>query len=62
MATRITDDMLDKFAVIGTYDQVVKQIKEKSEGLIDRATFNIPIRSPEDAERLTDMIKELKAA
>jgi alkanesulfonate monooxygenase SsuD/methylene tetrahydromethanopterin reductase-like flavin-dependent oxidoreductase (luciferase family) len=62
MATRITDDMLEEFAVIGTHDEIVKKIKAKSEGLIDRATFSIPVRSPDDEERLKDMIKELKAA
>jgi probable F420-dependent oxidoreductase len=62
MATRITDDMLDEFAVIGTYDEIVKKIKVKSEGLIDRITFSIPVRSPDDEERLKDMIKELRAA
>ncbi|MEX2157998.1 MAG: TIGR03617 family F420-dependent LLM class oxidoreductase [Dehalococcoidia bacterium] len=62
MATRMTDDMLEQFAVIGTHDEIVKKIKAKSEGLIDRLTFAIPVRSPEDEERLQDMIKELKAA
>jgi probable F420-dependent oxidoreductase len=62
MATRITDDMLDRFAVIGTHDQIVKRIKEKSAGLIDRVTFGFPARTPEDEERLKEMIKELKAA
>jgi probable F420-dependent oxidoreductase len=62
MATRITDDMLDEFAVIGTYDEIIPKIKEKSEGLIDRVSFQMPVRSPEDEERLKSMIKELQAA
>ena len=62
MATRITDDMLDTFAVIGTYDEIVPKIIEKSAGLIDRSNFSIPVRSPDDEERLKQMIKELQAA
>jgi probable F420-dependent oxidoreductase len=62
MASRITDDMLDTFAVIGTYDEIVKKVKEKSAGLINRCAFTIPTRTPDDEERLKDMIKELKAA
>ena len=62
MASRITDDMLDQFAVIGTHDEIVKKIKEKCAGLIDRVNFTIPTRSPEEEERLKHMIKELKAA
>jgi len=62
MATKITDDMLDQFAIIGTYDEIVKKIKEKCAGVIDRVTFAIPTRTPEDEERLKAMIKQLKAA
>ena len=61
MATKITDDMLEQFAVIGTYDEIVAKIKERSAGVIDRTTFAIPVRSPEDEERLRSMIKELQA-
>ena len=62
MAGKITDDMLEQFAVIGTYDEIVSKIKEKCEGIIDRVNFTIPVRSPEDEERLKSMIKELQAA
>jgi alkanesulfonate monooxygenase SsuD/methylene tetrahydromethanopterin reductase-like flavin-dependent oxidoreductase (luciferase family) len=62
MATRITDDMLEQFAVIGTHDEIVKKIKEKCAGVIDRVNFTLPTRTPEDEERLKDMIKQLKAA
>ena len=61
MGTKITDDMLEEFAVIGTYDEIVPKIKEKSAGVIDRTNFAIPVRSPEDEERLKHMIKELQA-
>ena len=62
MPAKITDDVLDKFAVIGTHDEIVGKIKEKCAGFIDRLGFGIPVRSPEDEERLKSMIKELQAA
>jgi probable F420-dependent oxidoreductase len=62
MANGITDDMLEEFAVIGIYDEIVPKIKAKCAGLIDRVSFQIPVRSPEDEERLKHMIKELQAA
>ena len=62
MATKITDDMLDEFAVIGTYDEIVPKIKERCAGVIDRMPFAIPVHTPDDEERLKEMIKELKAA
>ncbi len=62
MATKVTDDMLQEFGVIGTYDKIVPMIKEKCEGVIDRVTFSIPTRNPDDEERLKEMIKQLQAA
>jgi len=62
MATRITDDMLEEFAVIGTHDEIVKKIIAKSAGVIDRMTFAIPTRNPDEEEMLKSMIKELQAA
>ncbi len=62
MASKVTDDMLEEFAVIGTYDEIIPKIKERSAGLIDRTNFSIPVRTPEDEERLKDMIKQLQAA
>ena len=61
MASKITDDMLQEFAVIGTYDEIIPMIKERSAGLIDRTSFTLPVHSPEDEERLKDMIKQLQA-
>ncbi len=61
MATKITDDMLEEFAVFGTHEEIAKKIKEKCEGVIDRVAFAIPTRSPEDEERLKEMIRELQA-
>lgn len=62
MPTRITDEMLEEFAVVGTYDEIVPKIKEKCAGLIDRVGFAISVRFPEDEERLKSLIKELHAA
>jgi probable F420-dependent oxidoreductase len=62
MATRLTDDMLQEFAIIGTHDELVQKIKEKAAGLIDRITFALPTRNAEEEERVKSMIKELQAA
>lgn len=62
MASRITDEMLEEFAVIGTHDEIVAKIKARCAGLVNRIAFTIPVRSPEEEERLKSMIKELQAA
>jgi probable F420-dependent oxidoreductase len=62
MAAGITDEMLEQFATIGTHDQIVAKVKERSAGVIDRVTFALPADTPEEEERLQEMIKQLQAA
>jgi probable F420-dependent oxidoreductase len=51
MATEITDEMLDTYAVSGTYDEIADKVKERYEGLLDRVAFYIPYRAGiDDAE------------
>ncbi len=60
MANGITDDMLEEFAIIGTYDQLVPKIKERFAGLVTTLDFGFGMRSQEEHERLTDILQELK--
>jgi probable F420-dependent oxidoreductase len=62
MAAGITDDMLEEFAVVGTYDEIVPKIIARSAGVIDRVTLALPSETPEEQERLQHMIKQLQAA
>jgi probable F420-dependent oxidoreductase len=51
MANEITDEMLDTYAVSGTYDEIADKVKERYEGLLDRVAFYIPYRAGiDDAE------------
>ena len=62
MSGEITDEMLEIFAVTGNYDQIVGKIKDRFGSYADSVTFSIPVRSPEDEERLKAMVKSLQAA
>ena len=62
MADKVSDDMVQEFGVIGTYDEIIPKIKEKCAGVIDRVNFSIPTTNPDDEERLKEMIKQLQAA
>ncbi|HVN87942.1 MAG TPA: TIGR03617 family F420-dependent LLM class oxidoreductase [Candidatus Binatia bacterium] len=42
MASEITDEMLDVFAVTGTYDEVAGKVRAKYDGLLDRVAFYFP--------------------
>ncbi|HYB91604.1 MAG TPA: TIGR03617 family F420-dependent LLM class oxidoreductase [Candidatus Binataceae bacterium] len=45
MASEITDEMLDVFAVTGTYDDIADKVMERYDGLLDRVAFYIPYRA-----------------
>ena len=61
MAQQISDEMLDQFAVIGTYDEIAARIKERWSGIVNRIAFAVPIRNQGDKERLKALIRELQA-
>ncbi len=60
MAEEITDEMLEEFAVIGTYDEIVDKIKERWGWVVNRVGFTMPVRGPADEERLRAMIRALQ--
>ncbi len=62
MSELITDDMLEEFCTIGTYDELVPKVLKHYGGLTTRAAFGIPARTPDEIETLKSMIKQLQAA
>jgi probable F420-dependent oxidoreductase len=60
MPGAVPDDVLEQFVVAGTYDEIVPKIKARFGGICTRIGFSIPIRTPEDEERLKSMIRELQ--
>ena len=62
MGEQITDEMLDAFAVVGTYDDIVDEIRARYGAYAGSIGFSIPTRTPEDEERLRSMLKSLQAA
>ena len=48
MASLITDEMLDVYAVEGTWEQVPELLKKKYGGVIDRLQFYMPSQPPAD--------------
>ncbi|HZP40279.1 MAG TPA: TIGR03617 family F420-dependent LLM class oxidoreductase [Candidatus Binatia bacterium] len=56
MASLITDEMLEVYAVEGTYDQVPGLLKRKYTGLVDRLSFYMPIRPGADDALWSELI------
>jgi alkanesulfonate monooxygenase SsuD/methylene tetrahydromethanopterin reductase-like flavin-dependent oxidoreductase (luciferase family) len=55
MASEITDEMLEVFAVTGTYDEIAEKVKKKYAGYLDRVAFYFPFSSG-DAKRWRKII------
>jgi probable F420-dependent oxidoreductase len=59
MAGLITDEMLDTYAVTGTWTTIAARLTERYEGLLDRTAFYQPDKQPSlDDPRLPRLIKE----
>ena len=61
MGALITDEMLDEFAIVGSYDDVVDKIKATYGPFASSLSFSIPVNSGEDEEVLKDMIARLQS-
>lgn len=59
MGTLIEDDILDAFAVVGEPENIVKELKSRFDGVVDRVMLGFPDLP---AERVGALISELKAA
>ena len=59
MADLITDEMLETYAVTGTYETITARLEERYAGLLDRTAFYQP-QKPQalDEPRLPRLIKE----
>jgi len=58
MATLITDEMLDTFAVVGTWETIGVRIRERYTGLLDRTAFYRPDQTEVEDPRLPRLVKE----
>lgn len=60
MADLITDEMLDVFAVTGTWDEIAGKIHARYDGLLDRVGFYIPYRKGEKTEQWAKVISAFR--
>jgi probable F420-dependent oxidoreductase len=60
MSKGITDEMLEQFAIIGTYDELLPKIKERYQGVVTTLDFGFGVRSASEEERIANLVKEIK--
>ena len=58
MAALITDEMVDTYAVTGTYETIAARINERYGDLLDRTAFYQPHQPGLDDPRLARTVKE----
>lgn len=62
MEHRISDEMVETIAVVGTYDTIAADVAERYAGLCDRVEFSIPADGPEGRERLAALVTQIQAS
>ena len=60
MPAQITDDMLETFAVVGTYDEIVDKLKAAHGDYATSISFDIATPTGEEEEMLAGMVAELQ--
>jgi probable F420-dependent oxidoreductase len=58
MASLITDEMVDTYAVTGTWDTIAARLQERYAGLLDRTAFYQPYPAGLDDPRLPRVVKQ----
>lgn len=56
----ISDEVLDHFAVIGTYETMAKRLLDRFGDTVTDVEFSIPARSPAEREVLQDLVTQLR--
>ena len=57
MADQITDEMLEVYAVEGTWDEIPGLLRKKYEGLIDRLAFYVSVRPGAEDDRWRGLVE-----
>ena len=61
MPKLISDEMLEVYAVTGTYDNIADKMHERYDGLLDRVAFYVPYKAAFDDAAWSKLCKEFNA-
>lgn len=56
----VSDEMLHTVATIGTFDEIADKLNERYATRVDRIEFSTPVRTPEDAAALREILSRLR--
>jgi alkanesulfonate monooxygenase SsuD/methylene tetrahydromethanopterin reductase-like flavin-dependent oxidoreductase (luciferase family) len=61
MPDHIDDDVLNKYAVVGTYEEIGQKMVERFDGVLTDVGFSIPVNSDRDRDVLAEMLNDIQA-
>jgi alkanesulfonate monooxygenase SsuD/methylene tetrahydromethanopterin reductase-like flavin-dependent oxidoreductase (luciferase family) len=56
---QITDDMLDEWAIVGTYDEFPAMLKARAAGAYNSVLLDLPRALRQDEDRVVDIVRQL---
>src|SRR5437868_3983745 len=59
MPQHITDDILETYVTVGTYDTIAGKLCDRYGGVVTHCEFSIPVKSAADKDRLRDLAKTI---
>ncbi len=62
MPGRIDDDVLNTFAVVGTYDQMAEKIVQRYGDVLTHVGFSIPVENEQEAQLLKGILQRIQQA
>jgi len=61
MPQHITDDILETFVTVGTYDTIAGKLSDRYGSVVTHCEFSVPVRTAADKERLRELAKTIQA-
>jgi probable F420-dependent oxidoreductase len=58
----ISDEILEKYAVVGTFDEIGHKLNQRYAHIVTNAEFSIPIASEQDLQTLRKLIESIHSA
>ena len=60
MLDLVTDDMVEAFAVVGTWDTIAAKMRAKYAGINTQISFDVDPQTPDEAAQISEILTELK--
>jgi probable F420-dependent oxidoreductase len=60
MPQHISDDILETFVTVGTYDTIARKLCDRYGGVVTHCEFSIPVKTPADKARLRGLAKTIQ--